>query len=43
LDPIFRTLVEKYPAILTDDVVEEEATSVLRCAGNVKVILKEKK
>jgi 5-methyltetrahydrofolate--homocysteine methyltransferase len=32
----------KYPAILTDDVVGE-ATSFCRCAGNVKVILKEKK
>jgi hypothetical protein len=29
--------------ILTDDVVGEEATSVLRCTSNVKVILKEKK
>jgi 5-methyltetrahydrofolate--homocysteine methyltransferase len=44
LDPIFRTwqLFGKYPAILTDD-VGEEATSFCRCAGNVKVILKEKK
>jgi 5-methyltetrahydrofolate--homocysteine methyltransferase len=44
LDPIFRTwqLFGKYPAILTDDVVGEEATLVLQI-GNVKVILKEKK
>jgi 5-methyltetrahydrofolate--homocysteine methyltransferase len=29
-------------SILTDDVVGEQATSVFGCAGNVRVILKER-
>jgi 5-methyltetrahydrofolate--homocysteine methyltransferase len=36
-------IVCKYPAILTDDVVGKEATSVLQMRRKLKVILKEKK
>jgi 5-methyltetrahydrofolate--homocysteine methyltransferase len=36
-------LFGKYPAILTDDVVGKKRLPFCRCAGNVKVILKEKK
>jgi 5-methyltetrahydrofolate--homocysteine methyltransferase len=42
--PFFRTwqLFGKYPAILTDDVVGKKRLPFCRCAGNVKVILKER-